>query len=111
MAKSSRTTKTTTNESAITNSRTTVSGPGEPDASGIGEIVAEKAAGTHCKPILAVGAGDQLLTACGIAIALPNGQPDPGVITTPDACTASDGFIAAIAKHRHLERETDPSRG
>jgi catalase len=57
-----------------------------------------------------VGASDQLLTACGIEAALPNGQPDPGVITTPDASTASDGFMAAIAKHRHLARETDPPR-
>ena len=34
----------------------------------------------HCKPILAVGASEQLLTACGIDAALPNGQPDSGVI-------------------------------
>jgi catalase len=64
----------------------------------------------HCKPILAVGASDQLLTACGIDTALPNGQPDPGVITSSDASAASDGFIAAIAKHRHFARETDPPR-
>jgi catalase len=64
----------------------------------------------HCKPILAVGASDQLLTACGIETNLPNGHPDPGVITTPDASTASDAFIAAIAKHRHFERESDPPR-
>jgi catalase len=64
----------------------------------------------HCKPILAAGAGDQLLQACGIETALPDGQPDPGVITTSDASTASDEFIAAIAKHRHFARETDPPR-
>ena len=64
----------------------------------------------HCKPILALGASDQLLTACGIEPALPDGQPDPGVIRTPDASRASDGFIAAIAKHRHFARETDPPR-
>jgi catalase len=64
----------------------------------------------HCKPILAVGASDQLLTACGIELALPNGQPDPGVIPTSDASTAGDGFISAIAKHRHFARETDPPR-
>ena len=34
----------------------------------------------HCKPILALGAGDQLLEACGIDTALPDGQPDPGLI-------------------------------
>jgi catalase len=64
----------------------------------------------HCKPILAVGASDQLLTACGIETVLPNGQADPGVIATSDASDATDGFIAAIAKHRHFARETDPPR-
>ena len=43
----------------------------------------------HCKPILAVGASDQLLAACGIDRALPDGQPDPGVITTADVSTAT----------------------
>ena len=33
----------------------------------------------HCKPILALGAGEQLLRACGIDAALPDGQPDPGL--------------------------------
>jgi catalase len=64
----------------------------------------------HCKPILALGVSDQLLSACGIETALPDGQPDPGVLTTPDASMASEGFIAAIAKHRHFARETDPPR-
>jgi catalase len=64
----------------------------------------------HCKPILAVGASNQLLTACGIDPVLPGGQPDPGVIATTDASTATDAFVAAIAKHRHFARETDPPR-
>jgi catalase len=64
----------------------------------------------HCKPILAVGASSQLLTACGIDTALSGGQPDPGVMTTTDASAATDGFVAAIAKHRHFARETDPPR-
>jgi catalase len=64
----------------------------------------------HCKPILAVGASDALLAACGIDPALPDGQPDPGVIITTDASTATDAFVAAIAKHRHFARETDPPR-
>ncbi|MEP6915714.1 MAG: catalase, partial [Acidobacteriota bacterium] len=46
MAKSSRP-KTTKNKSTVRNSRTTVSGPAKPDASGAGDIVAEKAAGTQ----------------------------------------------------------------
>ena len=64
----------------------------------------------HCKPILALGASDQLLRACGIDTALPTGQPDSGVISTSDASTAGDAFIAAVAKHRHFARETDPPR-
>jgi catalase len=60
--------------------------------------------------MLVVGASKQLLAACGIETALPAGQPDPGVITTSDAHTASDEFIAAIAMHRHFARETDPPR-
>ena len=60
----------------------------------------------HCKPILAVGAGAQLLDACGIETA----SPDPGVITTSDAAAATSDFIAAIARHRHFARETDPPR-
>ena len=46
----------------------------------------------------------------GIDAALPNGQPDPGVITTSDASTASEEFIAAVATRRHFARETDPPR-
>jgi catalase len=64
----------------------------------------------HCKPILALGAGDQLLAACRIEAMLPDGRPDPGVIVTSDVSAAGDGFIAAIAKHRHFARETDPPR-
>ena len=47
MAKSSRPAKTVKNKSTVRNSRTTVSGPAEPDASGTGNIVAEKAMGTQ----------------------------------------------------------------
>jgi hypothetical protein len=47
MAKSSRPAKTAKNKSTVRNSRTTVSGPAEPDASGAGDIVVEKAAGTQ----------------------------------------------------------------
>ena len=34
----------------------------------------------------------------------------PGLLATPNASTATDGFIAAIGKHRHFARETDPPR-
>jgi catalase len=63
----------------------------------------------HCKPILALGAGEQLLRACGIDAALPDGQCDPGLIIGSDT-SAADDFVAAIAKHRHFGRETDPPR-
>ena len=63
----------------------------------------------HCKPILALGESNQLLDACGIGTTLPGGQPDPGILVASDA-TAIDAFVAAIAKHRHFARETDPPR-
>src|SRR4029079_5151700 len=47
MPKSSRPAKTAKNKSTVRNSRTTVSGPAEPDRSGRGDILAEKAAGTQ----------------------------------------------------------------
>jgi catalase len=53
--------------------------------------------------------GDTKLRACGIAAALPDGQPDPGLIIASDT-SAGDDFVAAIAKHRHFARETDPPR-
>jgi len=62
----------------------------------------------HCKPILAAGASEQLLDACGIQTALPGGQADHGLIVAPDASAAADEFIKAIARHRHFARETDP---
>jgi catalase len=64
----------------------------------------------HCKPILAVGAAADLLAICGIDPALPDGQPDPGVIVADEASAATEEFIAAIGKHRHFLRETDPPR-
>ena len=47
MAKSSRSSKTPKNKSTARNSRTTVSGPAIPDASGAGDLAAEKAAGAQ----------------------------------------------------------------
>ncbi len=64
----------------------------------------------HCKPILALGASEQLLEACGIDAAVSTAQPDPGLIVASDASAAADDFMAAIAKHRHFARETDPPR-
>ncbi len=64
----------------------------------------------HCKPILALGESDQLLDACAITTTLPNGDPDTGVLVASDTASAIDDFVAAISKHRHFARETDPPR-
>ena len=40
----------------------------------------------------------------------PTARPDPGLIIASDASAATDDFVAAIAKHRHFARETDPPR-
>jgi catalase len=64
----------------------------------------------HCKPILALGAGAELLGKAGIPPALPSGDADPGLVvaSSEDGTSAAGAFIAALAKHRHFERETDP---
>ena len=64
----------------------------------------------HCKPILALGAGAGLLEACRIPATLPDGKADPGLLMVKAGATAADDFVAAIAKHRHFARETDPPR-
>jgi catalase len=51
-----------------------------------------------------------LLQACGVEQKLPNGQADSGVLVASDAVSAADDFVAAMAKHRHFARETDPPR-
>jgi catalase len=66
----------------------------------------------HCKPILLLGAAGTLLEATAIPTELPDGGADPGLLQyrsdQTDAAVAA--FIAALAKHRHFERETDPPR-
>jgi catalase len=66
----------------------------------------------HCKPILAVGAGADALKLAGIPVTLLSGDPDPGLIVADaaDAASGIEAFIAALARHRHFERETDPPR-
>jgi catalase len=64
----------------------------------------------HAKPILALGAAADLLENAGVSATLPSGAPDPGVLVGRHA-GAGDllaPFIAAVAKHRHHERELDP---
>jgi len=64
----------------------------------------------HCKPILALGDADALLSAAGIPPTLPDGRPDPGLIVPGAGDSGTEAFIAALGKHRHFERETDPPR-
>ncbi len=60
----------------------------------------------HCKTILVLPASVTLLEAAGASATLPSGEADPGVVQGGDVAT----FIAAMARHRHPERETDPPR-
>ena len=62
----------------------------------------------HGKTILALGASSTLLERSGVSTQLPTGGADPGVIVSKEAKTAATAFIAAVAKHRHPERESDP---
>ncbi len=64
----------------------------------------------HAKPILALGSGSRVLEAADIPGALPNGKADPGVLRIKHVRDAIPAFIAAIARHRHFERQTDPPR-
>jgi catalase len=64
----------------------------------------------HCKPILALGSGEALLSKAGIPKSLPTGKPDPGLVIgrSGDLDSTAKAFIAALARHRHFERESDP---
>lgn len=64
----------------------------------------------HCKPILTLGSGTDLLATAQIPDALPSGEHDPGMLhfESTDIDAAIAAFAAAIGKHRHFERQTDP---
>jgi catalase len=64
----------------------------------------------HAKPILALGAGADLVESAGAPALLPSGKPDPGMLVAlhANAAEALPAFIAAIGRHRHHERELDP---
>lgn len=64
----------------------------------------------HCKPILVMGESRKLLEGAGAHVALPDGNPDPGlVVAEADTLeTAFEDFVEAIAAHRHWQRESDP---
>ncbi len=63
----------------------------------------------HCKPLLAIGDGQQLLQAAGIPPALADGTPDLA-LWQADAGTLSGALTAfkqALAGHRDFHRERD----
>jgi catalase len=64
----------------------------------------------HAKPILALGAGADLVENAGAPAMLASGKPDPGVLVEKNARAEKvlPAFVKAIARHRHHERETDP---
>jgi catalase len=65
----------------------------------------------HCKPMLVIGDGRTVLERAGIPAALPSGEADPGLIIADNQdARLPERFIAALARHRHFERETDPPR-
>lgn len=63
----------------------------------------------HCKTILALGASVTMLERLGIRPELPSGQEDTGLLIA-SSLEALDPqvFIAAVGKHRHFARDTDP---
>jgi catalase len=85
-------------------------------ADGVGELAAVGQAMDfvtdqyrHAKPILVMGASSVLLDQAGIAVDLPGGQADPGIVIDDGTGNSTQAFIQALAAHRHPERETDPA--
>jgi catalase len=64
----------------------------------------------HGKTIFVGSASAHLLTSAGVALNLPSGKPDPGLIFCSPARLADriKAFLAAIGKHRHPGRDKDP---
>ena len=58
----------------------------------------------HCKPILALREGADLVENAGCPRALPSGADDPGLLIDKELAE----FVSAIARHRHFERAMDP---
>jgi catalase len=63
----------------------------------------------HGKTLLALGASSRLLERAGVTPTMRNGAADAGVILSAAGdARVSQRFIAAVALHRHPERESDP---
>ncbi|MFO7550395.1 MAG: catalase [Haliea sp.] len=63
---------------------------------------------SHCKAIVALGAGRELLEKAGLGADL---DKDPGILlaNSKNASAVASAFIDAIAAHRHLSRNSDVS--
>ncbi|MDR5894345.1 catalase [Halomonas mongoliensis] len=61
----------------------------------------------HCKPILALGAGRELLETAGLGSVL---DEDEGILMADavDTANIAPAFIAVVAAHRYLSRDSDP---
>ena len=64
----------------------------------------------HCKAILAVGTGCDLLAKADVPKGLPNGDADPGLLLFAEKgfANALPEFVQALAQHRHFARAMDP---
>ncbi|MGV8961418.1 MAG: catalase [Stenotrophomonas sp.] len=64
----------------------------------------------HCKTILVLGKALELLQDTGVSPTLPSGEADPGIVIGDVGKLDSTlkAFIAAVAQHRHPQRESDP---
>ncbi|OFA04457.1 catalase [Duganella sp. HH101] len=63
----------------------------------------------HCKPVLAVGAGVELLVKAGVPATLESGAPDLALWSTDAGglAAALAEFKLALAGHRNFQRETE----
>jgi len=64
----------------------------------------------HCKPILVLGKGADLIAKAGISATLPDGSMDPALIIV-DSTKVDDAvglFKKILAGHRTFDRETEP---
>lgn len=61
----------------------------------------------HCKPILAIAEGIGLLNSAGIAAVAGSDKKDSGLVLVEKGEKQKDlsGFMQAIARHRHFDRE------
>ncbi|MET0281774.1 MAG: catalase [Steroidobacteraceae bacterium] len=65
----------------------------------------------HCKPILVLGSGADLVENAGVPSKLPTGEDDPGLIIDRELDAPAEAlqqFVAALEGHRAFERAMDP---